>query len=247
VIFSDESSTGKKLALHQKKEFINPTSPEIEKNDFNNSSFFDEALSIFPSDEPEEKREQELLQNEDQEIEEKNVVIFHVSRRTTNLEYYLKENEDIIDGSFFINTPIIKTGMVMSQLTLYDTNTTNILSTQINYNPLLLSMTQYVDRKNMVVANSLTQHNNVLIETNAILGNDITYDWINYTTTVGVDYFYGLITDDERTYTTTMQDNQMIYDVELLQPSKSKFIKYIRPFREPKVPIVPTDELEKTE
>jgi hypothetical protein len=247
VIFSDESSTGKKLALHQKKEFINPTSPEIEKNDFNNSSFFDEALSIFPSDEPEEKREQELLQNEDQEIEEKNVVIFHVSRRTTNLESYLKENEDIIDGSFFINTPIIKTGMVMSQLTLYDTNTTNILSTQINYNPLLLSMTQYVDRKNMVVANSLTQHNNVLIETNAILGNDITYDWINYTTTVGVDYFYGLITDDERTYTTTMQDNQMIYDVELLQPSKSKFIKYIRPFREPKVPIVPTDELEKTE
>lgn len=228
VIFSDKSSTGKRLAIHQKREFIHPTPLEIEENDLNSSSFFDAALSIFSSDESERLREQELLQDEKQEIEDKDVVTFYVSRRTTNLEYYLKENENIIDGSFMINTPIIKTGMVMSQLTLYDTNATNVLSTQINYNPLLLSMTQYVDRKDMIVANSLTQHNNVLIETNALLGNDITYDWINYTTTVGVDYFYGLITDDERTYTTKMKDNQMIYDVELLQPSRSKFIKYVR-------------------
>ena len=243
VIFSDKSPTGKKLALHQKKEFITPTPPEIIANDTNKSSFFSEAFSIFSTDAPEEQREEELLQTEVEEVE-KDVVTFYVSRRTTNLEYYLKENENIIDGSFFINTPIIKTGMIMSQLTLYDTNATNILSTQINYNPLLLSMTQFTDRKDMVVANSLTEHNNVLIETNSLLGNDITYDWINYATTVGVDYFYGLITDDERTYTTKMKDNQMVYDVELLQPSRSKFIKYVRPFREPRVP---KDELEETE
>jgi len=243
VIFSDKSSTGKKLAIHQKQEFIHPTPPKIDENDINSNSFFDEALSIFSSDAQKEEIEHNLLQSEEDESVEKDVVTFYVSRRTTNLEYYLKENEKIIDGSFFINTPIIKTGMIMSQLTLYDTNATNILSTQINYNPLLLSMTQYVDRRNMVVANSLTEHNNVLIETNALLGNDITYDWINYTTTVGVDYFYGLITDDERTYTTKMKDNQMIYDVELLQPSRSKFIKYVRPFREPKVP---KEELKKT-
>ncbi|MDQ7068859.1 MAG: hypothetical protein Q9M40_13340 [Sulfurimonas sp.] len=121
----------------------------------------------------------------------------------------------------------------MSQLTLYDTNATNILSTQINYDPLLLSMTQYSDRKDMVVANSITEHNNVLIETNALLGNDIVYDWINYTTTIGVDYFYSLITDEERIYKAQIQNNQVVYEIELLQPSYSKFKKYVRPFREP--------------
>lgn len=243
VIFSDKSSTGKKLAIHQKEEFLHPTPVKIVSNDLNKSSFLDGMFTVFSTDTPEKVKEEKLLQ-ETQADEEKKVITFYVSRRTTNLEHYLKENEDIDYGSFFINTPIIKTGMVMSQLTLYDTNITNILSTQINYNPLLLSMTQYIDRKDMVVANSITQHNNVLIETNSLLGNDITYDWINYTTTVGVDYFYGLITDDEKTYTIEMKDNQMIYDVELLQPSRSKFIKYVRPFREPRVP---KEELEETQ
>jgi hypothetical protein len=236
VIFSDKSSTGKKLATYQKEEFIHPTVDKTPSEDLNSSSFFDDALNVFTTNVEEKDLKVE------KEEEEKKVITFYVSRRTTNVEHYLKENEEINNGSFFINTPIIKTGMIMSQLTLYDTNATNILSTQINYNPLLLSMTQYIDRKDMVVANSITQHNNVLIETNSLLGNDITYDWINYTTTVGVDYFYGLITNDERTYTTEMKDNQMVYDVELLQPSRSKFIKYVRPFREPKVPSVELEE-----
>ena len=221
VIFSDKSATGKKLALYQKSEFLNPT-PDTEIDDLNDSSFLENSLNLFST-----KVVDEELQKEEEELQKKEVITYYVSRRTTNIEHYLKDNEEINDGSFFINTPIIKTGMVMSQLTLYDTNVTNVLSTQINYNPLLLSMTQYIDRKEMVVANSITQHNNVLIETNSLLGNDITYDWINYTTTVGIDYFYGLITDDERTYTTQMKNNQMIYDVELLKPSRSKFVKYV--------------------
>jgi len=229
VIFSDKSSTGKKLAIHQREEFMNPTVINNSDDENSSSSFFSEALSVFSSSEPEQLQETE---NETL-APEKKVINYFVSRRTTNLEGYLKENEKIINGSFFINTPIIKSGMIMSQLTLYDTNATNILSTQINYDPLLLSMTQYIDRKDMVVANSITEHNNILIETNSLLGNDIVYDWINYTTTVGIDYFFSLITDEDRTYYTKIQNNQMIYDIELLQPSRSKFIKYVRPFREP--------------
>jgi len=162
---------------------------------------------------------QETTENEDI----KKVIQYYISRRTTNLERYLKENEKIVNGSFFINTPIIKTGMIMSQLTLYDTNSTNVLSTQINYNPLLLSMTQYTDRKDMIVANSITKHDNILIETNSILGNDIVYDWINYTTTVGVDYFYSHITSEARTYNIELLDNQMMYDIELLKPARYRF------------------------
>ena len=95
----------------------------------------------------------------------------------------------------------------MSQLTLYDANATNILSTQINYDPLLFSMTQYKDRKTMIIANSITSQNNVFIETNSLLGNDIVYDWINYTTTIGVDYF--MHASQEKIESTT-QDSKTI-------------------------------------
>lgn len=154
------------------------------------------------------------------------IIKFSIPQQTTNLEKQLKENEEINAASFFVNTPIIKSGMIISQLTLYDTNATNILSTQTNYNPLLLSMTQYHDRKDMIIANSITQNKDVLIETNSLLGNDIVYDWINYTTTVGIDYFAHLISGEAREYDIQNIDNQMIYPINLLQPSFSRFIPY---------------------
>ncbi len=159
-------------------------------------------------------------------FEEKKVIKFSIPKRTTNLKRQLNKRKSIQNGSFFINTPIIKSGMIMSQLTLYDVNTTNLLSTQVNYDPLILSMTQYTDRKKMLIANSITEENSVLIETNLLLGNDIVYDWINYTTTVGVDYFFHLLTNEEREYSIEIYDNQMQYTIELLKPSLSKFIPY---------------------
>jgi len=200
IIFHDRSSLGKKLASYQESGFIdkNTTNKDL------NSSFFE--------------FEPEIAINK--------VIKFSIARRTTNLENYLKENDKLSDGSFFLNTPIIKSGMIMSQLTLYDTNVTNILSTQINYDPILLSMTQYTDRKKMIIANSITKNDNLLIETNSLLGNDIVFDWINYTTTIGIDYFFHLITGESRNYNIMIEENQMLYDIELLQPSISRFIKY---------------------
>jgi len=220
IIFSDKSHIGKKLALYQEKEFLHPTitlEERVKENGvfgsfFNSSSATDTIAN------------QEQVLKQDQKNVNKKVIKYFISRRTTNLEHYLKENEKIVNGSFFINTPIIKSGMIMSQLTLYDTNATNVLSTQINYDPLLLSMTQYIDREKMIVANSIIKNNSVLIETNSLLGNDIVYDWINYTTTIGVDYFYNQITGEDRDYDINITNNQMIYDIELLRPGRSKFL-----------------------
>ncbi len=228
IIFSDKSQTGKKLALYQEEEFLHPKQSidEKVKEDGIFSSFFNSSSA---NDEVQDK---EVVNTEDTNASEKKVIKYFISRRTTNLEHYLKENENITNGSFFINTPIIKSGMIMSQLTLYDTNATNILSTQINYDPLLLSMTQYIDRKKMIVANSIIENNSVLIETNSLLGNDIVYDWINYTTTIGVDYFYNQITGEEKEYNISITNNQIIYDIELLRPGRTKFLKYISPREE---------------
>jgi len=214
VIFYDKSSIGKKLSLYEEESFKNQT-------------YIDANLSTST-------QEMEIALDDDNPLTENNildknitVIKFSIPRRTTNLEDQLKDNPKIVEGSFFLNTPIVKSGMIMSQLTLYDLNATNILSTQINYDPLLLSMTQYDDRKEMIIANSITEQNNILIESNALLGNDIVYDWINYTTTVGIDYFSSMISGDAREYNIELKDNQMIYNIDLLQPSLSRFIKYV--------------------
>jgi SRSO17 transposase len=211
VIFHDKSAIGKKLSLYEEESF------KAQKTmDKNTTDIFDKTISQIQTDLDENNSSEENII----------VVSFSIPRRTTNLEKQLKDNPTIVEGSYFLNTPIVKSGMIMSQLTLYDLNATNILSTQINYDPLLLSMTQYTDRKDMIIANSITKQNNFLIESNALLSNDIVYDWINYTTVVGVDYFFNLITNDAREYNIDIKDNQMIYDIELLQPSLSRFIKY---------------------
>ena len=217
VIFSDRSHTGKELATYQKEEFLHPTI------DVNESMSYADEVSVYDM---QTDTSENALPEDENLSDEKHVINYTISRRTTNLQRYLKDNEKINDASFFINTPVIKTGMIMSQLTLYDTNTTNILSTQINYDPLILSMTQYRDRKKMIIANSITQENNVLIEANLLLHNDIVYDWINYSTTIGIDYFYKLITGEPREYKTPMQENQVQYNIELIRPGLSKFSKY---------------------
>ncbi len=157
---------------------------------------------------------------------EKLCISFPVQRRTTNLSKYLKDNDKIQDGSFFLNTPIVKSGMVMTQLTLFDINVTNILSTQINYDPLLLNMTQYQDRDHMIIANSIAQNNNILIEANAMLNNDIVYDWINYASTIGVDLFFHIITNSPREYKLKLEENQIKYPVSLVVPSYARFTAF---------------------
>ena len=98
------------------------------------------------------------------------------------------------------------------------------ISTQINYNPELLLLTQTKDRKNMLIANSINYHNNVMIESNALLHNNIVYDWINYATSIGADYFYHLITSAHREYPQEMINNQIQYPISIVRPTHSGFV-----------------------
>jgi len=200
VIFYDKSYTGKKLTALQEEIYTQETIA------FENL-LFDTAKKA-----------------------QRTVIKYAVASRTTNLERELKENTKLENSSVMLDTPLVKSGMIMSQLTLYDINATNILSTQINYDPLILSITQYNDRRNMIIANSITIENNPLIEANALLGNDIVYDWINYTTTIGVDYFFHIITDETRKYDIPVVENQFLYPIELKEPSFSRFVKHYRDF-----------------
>lgn len=212
VIFYDKSSLGKELGSYTEQAFLHPDIGDMNNTDHSEVSAF---FSDF-SDDP----------DRDSTIKRKSYS-YALKRDVSNLEHQIKENKKIQDASFILNTPIVKSGMVMSQLTLYDTNVTNVLSTQINYDPLLFSMTQYRDRKGMIIANSIGENNNVLIEANNLLGNDIVYDWINYATTVGTDLLFQMITQGEREYELDLVDNQIEYPIMLSEPSYSRFIEHI--------------------
>lgn len=155
------------------------------------------------------------------------VYAYAVDKHTTNLSGILKNNAKIKQGTFVLNTPLVKNGMIMSQLTLYDVNASRVLSTQISYNPLLFDITQAKDRTTMIVANSIALSNSVLIESNMLLGNDIEFDWINHAAALGADYFYHLSTGTPREFNLPMVANQIQYPVHLYQPKRSRFIPYV--------------------
>ena len=168
-------------------------------------------------------RDSDIALYEQLPLPEKQLYKFEIERRTSNLSHLLKENEHLKDGTAILNTSLIKSSMIMSQLTLHDSNISTILSTQINYDPLIFSTTQYRDRESMLIANSISHNSAVLAETNRLLGNDITYDWINHSTSVGVDFFYYLMTGESREYPLQILNNQVQYPVEIVKPNHSKF------------------------
>jgi len=134
--------------------------------------------------------------------------------------------ERLKNVSFFLNTPIIKSSLILTQLTLYEREPNLVLSTQINYKPMLLSMTQQQDRDTLLIANSIStkENNGFIVDANRLLNNDIVYNWINYSTTVGADYFFHTMTGTEREYSENVIDNQIIYPVRIMKPLETRFI-----------------------
>lgn len=186
-----------------------------------------DPLVIFYDESPlghklkDQARDSYILQ--DGAMEERHIYSYGIDQKTSNLKYPLEANQHIEYASFFLNTPVVKSALVMTQLTLYDVNATNILSTQINYDPLLFTVTQFQDRRNMIIANSINLQNNVILEANALLNNDIQYDWINYATTIGIDYLYHSRSRSEREYPLAIIDSQVEYPITLVTPGYAKF------------------------
>jgi len=205
VIMYDKSPKGTKLFEETKESYSNGG----------------EQFSETRRKEVYEEKELPYLAN--LEPKHKKIIAYAIDRKTSNLKWHFEKNEKIQFGSFFLNTPVIKSTMILSQLSLYETNTTNILSTQISYDPLLLSMTQKKDRENLYIANSISVNDSTLVETNSLLSNDIAYDWINYASTIGADYFYHRITNAERAYQLPMVNNQLLYPISIVKPSGSRF------------------------
>ena len=144
-----------------------------------------------------------------------------------NFKQLFKGNTSLNNASHYLNMPLVTTSLVASQLRANEIFPNALLSTQINYNPLLLTLTQYEDRDKMFVANSIQKAPAELEEINAFFGHDIVYDWVNYSSSIGADYlcnqFFAGKTN--KTFNEVMQNNQVIYNTAIYKPGRNEFSK----------------------
>ena len=145
----------------------------------------------------------------------------------TNYKQIFKGNSSLNNASLYLNTQLVTSSLIASQLRANDLHPYMLLSTQVNYNPLLLTLTQYEDRDKMYIANSIQRAPAGLEEINTMFGHDIVYDWVNYSTAIGADYLCQQFFDGKiaRTFNEAISSNQVIYKTSLYQLGRNEFIR----------------------
>ncbi len=141
----------------------------------------------------------------------------------TDLSGIIKNNKKLKKSSIFLNMPIVKSSLVASQLTQHEVKPHVLLSTQVNYNPLLLKLTQFKDREFFYIANSILYPDQKLKEINLLLGNSPDYSWIDYSTSIGMDYIFSTNLGDARVFEEDIYGNQIEYKVRVEKAGSSSF------------------------
>lgn len=131
--------------------------------------------------------------------------------RYKNILRYHKSK--IKKAAIILNTPIVKSSILLSASIAEEIYPPLVLSTQLNYTPLIFSLTQVNDRKNLVVASSIGELSPNLKEYNKLLGNNILYNWVNYSSIVAAEYLLEKSIDSFKDL--KIEDNQIIYPVKL--------------------------------
>lgn len=138
-----------------------------------------------------------------------------------------KRRGSIANGNVFLNTRIIISGLLLSQIGLLRQMPSKIFSTQVNYNPAILSLLRGINTRNLVIANSIGRADSRLIEYGSLLSADMKYDWVNYSTALGVDLFLNKMKDDIRRYfSEDLEDAHIAYKTQLYGINNGAFVRY---------------------
>ena len=145
-----------------------------------------------------------------------------ISKTETNFKYIVNDYK-LNNSTLFLNTDLVKTAMILSQLRAYDISPAAILSTQVNYDPMLMLLTQDQDRDKLVIANSIDSVNNELRDEINTFGGNIVYEWVDYSTLVGINYlYYG---NNSNLVKTKIIDNQAVYNPKLYKSTQVGFLE----------------------
>jgi len=141
-----------------------------------------------------------------------------------NIKYPLLENKNI-----FFNTSSVKTAEILSKINYLDINTSLEFSTQINYDPTLISLTQSNAVKKIILANSILNIPKFLMDYNDNLNTNITFNWLNFNSSVLANKIYNLKTDSDEFFLNDFKleifDNEVNYKTNLYQIINNGFKK----------------------
>jgi len=150
----------------------------------------------------------------------KDIVSYKLNSKNTNFERFFTRN-DLNNTSVILNTSLVKSSIILSQLRVNDVNVSEVFATQVNYSPLLLVLTQKDDRRNLFLANSISKVPDEFLNKTELLGNDILYNWVNFSVILGMEYLkYNNLDLYEGV---NISNNQVNYNIELLDASYYNF------------------------
>ncbi len=127
------------------------------------------------------------------------------------------------NSSLFLNTDLVKTSLILSQLRAYDVFPRIIFSTQLNYDPMLMVLTQDKDREKLVIANSIDNVDTKLKDEITTFGGNITYEWVDYSTLVGVNYLFN--NGNTSLIPTQVSNNEVVYTPRLFKSTEVGFLE----------------------
>ena len=154
----------------------------------------------------------------------KSVRTYSVVGEKINFPNLIRSKGNLSGASVFLNTPLVKSAIVASQLRSNSMYPFAVLSTQIGYNPSLFTLTQPEDRSKMYIANSISNDDIFLSYSNEMLNQSIDYNWVAYSTSVGLDYFYSnLMNKGSSIFKEKMQNNQIIYKIKIMKALEFNF------------------------
>ncbi|ANV97597.1 hypothetical protein BBW65_01695 [Helicobacter enhydrae] len=137
---------------------------------------------------------------------------------------HIDQAKNIANANIFFNTPIVKTGLLLSQIGYLKQKPYRLFSTQINYNPSLIILTQKRDRENLFIANSISSADQKLTEYSFLLNSDLKYDWVNYSTALGMEKFFrSAFPDSAVFFKENLQDQQILYHTKIYQINQKGF------------------------
>lgn len=156
-----------------------------------------------------------------------NITSFKLDNKYPNYEKFIEEYNADENSSLVINLNVIKSSILLSQLRRYDDiNITDIYVTQNSFTPLLFRLTQIEDTQKLSIISSTLDINNTLNNLLKLNGFDVKYDWVNYSTILGLEYLmYKQVLLFDNIH---IVDNQVDYPINIYKTKGKRFIKDVK-------------------
>ena len=189
-------------------------------------SHYTNAENIAVFDEP-QALSQKLTQLTDMRFAGTNK---HITLENQRINFtQLLKTENLASGvTLVLNTQPVRSSLILSQVVFNALDTASALSTQVNYSPMLLTLTQNDDVKNFFVASAIGASDETLKELNSLLQNDLRYNWIAYATSALTALIGQRQNGDKRphigAFDLSLNNNQIDYPITIYQIRGGRFV-----------------------